>query len=205
MWLYEEILILRKPVTPGAAKVFLRVSELHDIPSIVESCTATSQGASEAQIGLRLKRGLNFYVALVDDRPVATTWMVPPGQRFVDEIGYMLGVPAGSLWLRDIYVAERVRGRRIFSAFLESVLAAYHPDVHTLWSDIDSTSVASAKAHKSYGFELVDSLKVLHLAQLLMIRSLPTNREICAGGFKPDMRAFLTGRSYHAYRAAHLA
>ena len=205
MWSYDEIVILRKTVRPGESQSLLGVIEQRDLRSIMESCTATKQGAADAQVSYRLERGLKFYAAMVDDKPVATTWMVPPGQRFVDEIGYMLAVPKSSLWLRDIYVAETARGRRIFAAFLESILAVYHPTVQTLWSDIDSSSVASARAHKSYGFEVIDSLAALHVAQLLMIRSMPMNREICVGGFKPDARALLTGRTYGAYRAAHLA
>jgi len=93
----------------------------------------------------------------------------------------------------------------MFSSFLDQILCTYYPAVRELWSDTTADNHGSLKAHTGYGFQFVESLKVLHLARLLMIRSAPPNQAGCAGGFKPESRVLVTGRGYQAYKAAYLA
>jgi hypothetical protein len=204
LWFFDEIRIMKKNIVRLPVHRSLEVVTHHDVQQIMELNRATGHATTEHRVRLRLQHGLHFYASMVRGTPVATTWIVPQGQRFFDECGYALRIPADDLWIRDIHVAPWLKGRRVFSAFLDHIVKAYHPAVHHLWSDIEADTAASLRAHRNYGFEPVCTLKVLHVAECLMLRTLPSSPARCADGFKVPARVLATGPRYKTYTAARL-
>ena len=182
LWFFDEIRILKKEVIRLPVHRSLDVTPHADVQRIMALNRATGHATPEHRIHLRLRHGLRFYAATVRGKPVATTWVLLPGQRFLDECGYANNVPPDDLWIRDIHVAPSVKGRRVFSAFLDHIVKRYHPGVRHLWSDAELNTPASLRAHRNYGFQPVCTLKVLHVAGCLMLRTLPKVRLIAQTG-----------------------
>jgi len=204
LWFFDEIRILKKNVVRLPVHRSLDVTAHDDLQHIMELNQATDHATTEHRIRQRLRHGLRFYAATVRGKPVATTWILLPGQRFFDECGYAIDVPADDLWLRDIHVAPWCKGRRVFSAFLDHIVKTFHPTVRHLWSDAELNTPASLNAHRNYGFQTVCTLKVLHVAECMMVRTLPSSPARCAYGFKLPARVLATGPRYQTYKAIHL-
>jgi hypothetical protein len=204
LWFFDEIRIMKKNIVRLPVHRSMDVMTHFDVQRIMELNQATGHATTEQRVRLRLRHGLRFYASTVRGIPVATTWIVPQGQRFFDECGYALRVPADDLWIRDMHVAPWSKGRRVFSAFLDHIVKTYHPEVRHLWSDIEAHTPASLRAHRNYGFQPVCTLKVLHVAGSLMMRTLPRAPASCADGFKLPARVLATGPRYRTYKAARL-
>jgi len=204
LWFFDEIRILKKNIVRLPVHRSLDVMNHGDVQRIMELNQATGHATTEHRVRMRLKHGLRFYASTVRGKPVATTWILPPGQRFFDECGYAITVPADDLWIRDIHVAPSLKGRRVFSAFLDHIINKYHPAVRHLWSDVEAHAPASLRAHRNYGFQPVCTLRVLHVAGSLMLRTLPQSPAHCVDGFKLPARVLATGPPYKTYKAARL-
>jgi hypothetical protein len=206
LWHDEEILILAKQVTerPSFPEGEL-VEHAGYGPAVAELYRRLGRGTPEGRLRARYRHGLRLYELRQGDRTLATIWIVPPGERFVDEIGYAFRVPEGDAWLRDGFVPLEGRGRRSFARLLDAVLSRALPGTRTLWSDVPSDNAASLKAHAGYGFEVVDALRALHVAGLLLIRRGVPERIEPVSGYRPGRRLLYTGRAYRRYRSERLA
>jgi RimJ/RimL family protein N-acetyltransferase len=155
----------------------------------------------------RFEHGLYFY-ALFDDRKiVATTWIHPEGERFIDEVGYAISTPRNSLWLRDIYVNPYYRGNHICANFIQCTAKQFHPAATIFYSDIESNNTRSINAHLHCGYQYVCGLKALHLFKGLMIRSRlsPACPDLQLTGYRADKKVCLTLNGYQRYREHNLA
>jgi len=165
---------------------------------VVEVNRLLRRGFPEERLLARFRHGLKFFVLRAGEDVAATTWIVTEGERFVDEEGVGLLVPADGLWVRDIFIAPQRRGRGLFAVLLDGVREQF-PKVHSIWSDVDRDNHPSLSAHLRYGFEPVARFTTLHLAGQLMIRlrwpvSLPMGSV-----FKPHRRVLLTGAAYRQF------
>jgi len=209
MWracVYEAITIVRKPIDRSQLRSMVTVrAHKDDAKTIEEIHYAIGHTISRARIGQRLARGLVFYEGRLKEELVATTWMVMPGTRFIDEIGLHLAVSDHSVWIRDVFVSPRVRGRRMFSQFVDAILISHCPNSDLIWSDVACDDAASLRAHAAYGFEQVDVVKVLQVGSALMLRLRMPTRVPVMGGFDPEHRILWTGNAYQEYKATWLA
>jgi len=176
-----------------------------DPARIVELYRALGRIEPHARIAQRLAHGLRFYFLDEMPCPAAVAWLLPSGQRFVDEIGYHLPVPPQSVWLRDVVVSPTARGRRLFSSFITQTVRAFHPAARSIWSDFSRGNVASARAHASLGFREVGAMRMLHVAGTFMLRSPPPTALGVESGFALGRRVLVTGSRFRAYVAKHLA
>lgn len=206
----EEIVVLRKdlpaPSDAPPGDLALTVTR-HEIGArdVLDVYASLQRRIDPRVVEQRLQTGLKFYSLSLEGRVAASTWLVNPGRRFIDEIGYQLLVEQHHLWIRDVFVAPWTRGRGMFSKLLDTVLRTYHRDTRVLWSDTSSDNPASLKAHKGFGFYEVGAMKVMHIGNVLMFRDPPPARVACVGGYLPERRVLLTGERYRPYRDAHLA
>lgn len=155
----------------------------------------------------RFKHGLLFYALVDEGEIVATTWIHPDGERFIDEIGYRVSTPSNSLWLRDIYVNPHYRGKHICANFIKSAARQFYPQATTFYSDIESHNIRSIRAHQRAGFQYMCTLKAVHLCKSLMLRSRlsPACPDLQLTGYKADKKFCLTLNGYQQYRQHNLA
>jgi RimJ/RimL family protein N-acetyltransferase len=155
----------------------------------------------------RFKHGLYFYTLVDDNKVVATSWIHPQGERFVDEIGYMIRTPLNSLWLRDIYVSPDYRGRHICATFIKNAARQFFPSATSFYSDIESHNKPSIRAHLRCGYQHMCNIKALHICKTLMVRShlQPGCEDFQLSGYKADRKLCLTLSDYYQYRAHNLA
>lgn len=205
-WVYEEIAIVRKSIDRSRLQSMVSVREhRNDAKMIEEIHYAIGHRISRNRISQRLEQGLVFYEGRQNEKLVATTWMVMPGTRFIDEIGLHFFVPDRTVWVRDVFVSPRIRGRRIFSHFVDAVLLSHCRNSDFVWSDVACDDEASLQAHAAYGFEQVDVVKVLQVGSTLMLRLGVPTRVPIMGGFDTERRIVRTGKAYQEYKTTWLA
>lgn len=202
----DTILVMRRDISPAAdhAEFALTVYDRYD-PALIDIYRAAGGEISEERARSRFGHRLKYYQLTREGETVAWTWLIPPGLRFIDEAGYHFPVPDQATWIRDIFVAPRYRGRKMFSVLLDVLASRALVGDREIWSDTATRNRPSVKAHLGAGFRIVDSLKILRLNQLLLIRlRLPVGLRH-RGGYQPDRRFLLTGKAFRAYKKQHLA
>ena len=139
-------------------------------PRVLEHLQAQGRKVSEETVRRRFERGLCFFVLRRGDVTMATTWLVMRGERFVDELGLGLAIPAGAAWLRDVYVHPSYRGRGLFGALIDAAAARADPPVHVLFSAVGLLNKRSLRAHERYGFAPRARYRALAILGLLLFR-----------------------------------
>lgn len=153
----------------------------------------------------RFDHGQRLYAFHVSGKFAGSFWLHPHGRRFIDEMGYALELPAGSTFLRDIFVLPVYRGGHLFSVMLGIAIAKYLPDVNVLWSDTTKDNRSSMRAHGNAGLSQVASIRVLKIGRTLMYRASPPEEVGHWSGFKYPQRLVITGRSYTEYVQGNLS
>ena len=153
----------------------------------------------ENVIQLRFDRGLWFYALRNGDAILASTWVVPQGERFVDEIGLGFPVGAGDVWMRDIFVARKSRGTGAFRALLDHVLAGPFSGRRASWSAVYADNHSSLRAHEKYGYRLAARFEVLVLVRRLLLRLRWPAPPAGGSSFQADRRLLVTGEQYHRF------
>jgi GNAT superfamily N-acetyltransferase len=158
-----------------------------------------------ARFDERRRHGLRLFELCEGDRTLAGTWVVPSGERFVDELA--LGFPVGprDLWLRDIFVAPGARGRGVFASLLDAVVALEFPQTRTLWSLVTKDNRASLLAHRRYGHQSFAEYEVLHLFRRLLWRRRWPLGPWPGSSFAFPRRLLHTGADYWRFVDEHRA
>ena len=205
--IYNEIVILNKKISTGLLHddFFVNKYESCD-PDIHSIYLKMNAFISQEMLSARCKHGMQFYELknTKTNETVAFTWIIQ-GDRFIDEAGYHIKLKQGALWVRDINVAPQYRGQRIFSVFLNTIINRFFSDSYEVFSDVEPNNKPSIRAHLNYGFVVVDSLKVLRLARIIIIRIKILEQSYGLCGIKPGSRWLFTGRDYYEYRENYLA
>lgn len=202
----DTILVLKKDVSavPDRGEFALTVFDRYD-PAIIDIYRSTGGEISEGRVRARFAHRLKFYQLTRGEDTVARTWLVPPPRRFIDEAGYHFPVPETASWIRDIFVSPKYRGRRIFSVLLDVLINRALTSEREIWSDTAARNQSSVKAHLNAGFRIVDTLKILRLNKLLLVRLRRPARLNILEGFRPGRRVIVVGRSYREYKNRYLA
>ena len=147
----------------------------------------------------RFDQGLWFYALWSQDVPLASTWVVPQGERFVDELALGFPVGEGDVWMRDIFVTPKSRGKGAFSALLDHVLAGPFSGHSTLWSAVYTDNLPSLRAHEKYGYRLAARFEVLVLFRRLLLRLRWPAPLPGGSSFRADRRLIVTGQGYRRF------
>jgi GNAT superfamily N-acetyltransferase len=192
----------KPPISPRG---FELVSHERFHSDLVTLHRALGRAVTEARLQLRFARGLRFYALEEEGRTLATTWAVVEGERFVDEIALGFPVSNDVLWWRDIFVAAEARGRGVFSALLDAVLAKEFRGKREMWSAVYVRNHPSMRAHQKRGFAVVCEYDVLHLMRVVTIRLRWPRTQPVGSAYQPERRLIWRGPRYRRFIADHLA
>lgn len=157
-------------VTP-ADRLVPTAHDVSDSPGIVAAHAAVEHRSSEERIQRRLRNGLRFIRFDVGGVPVATTWLVHGGGRYIDELNWLLPIGVDELWIRDVFVAPAWRGRRLFTGISAALARLDGGPPRRVWSDVDWVDTASMRAHAAAGFQSVARVRALDFRGRLRLRS----------------------------------
>lgn len=207
LFCYRRITILRASVILANADPGYSLREYKAyVPSI--AATAKHFGREypslEERFRKRFEKGMRYYELFLDNQVLGTAWIHPDGFRFIDEIGFLLPISKNSIWIRDAFVAPEFRGRGLFSRMINMIISEYFPHISTIMSDTEICNKASMAAHQGCGFKLAGTMRVLHVAKMLMLRDLPSPT-LNAGGYKLPSMVCITGNRYRDYCNEHIA
>jgi hypothetical protein len=132
-------------------------------------------------------------------------WALDRGTRFVDEVGYHFPLGPGEIWYRDGFVSARMRGRNVFKALLDALASGPFREFKTMWSDFEPKNRPSFKAHEKYGFEMVGTVRGVHVGRLVLFRRSAIPGFDRLDGFKPGRNIIFTGPAFARYFNEHLA
>lgn len=197
------VLRMRRERSPRPHPEFSLVEYRTFVPRILAVNESFDRGFAEARLRLRFDRGLRFYELAKDGQTLGTVWLIPGGERFLDEPGAALSLGEGGLSFRDIFVAPRARGGGVFEALFDAVLAQ-HPECRALWGVVNTSNRSSLRAHEKYGFSIVARYQVVHLAGTVMLR-IRWPRRLFSSGFKLGRRVLLTGPRFHRFVSERIA
>jgi len=152
----------------------------------------------------RFTHGLHFFALKKNEQILASAWIIPPSERFIDEIGLILLMENNSIWLRDIYIPSQHRGKGLFTIFLDLLLYYHYPNRLIFYSDVLKSNSSSMRAHLKYGFEIIDSiLAVVFFNKLLWRIRLP--KELLFTGFQKDNRIVLLNKKFQKFTQFNIA
>ena len=205
-WVYREVVVMKRTPLPAPDPPEFSLS-LHRsyTPAVLEANRRFGRAFTQDDLRRRFERGLVFLELKDGEKTLVTGWMVVRSTRFVDELGYHFPIEDGAGWLRDFYVDQAVRGRRMFSTLADHLMRGETAVARVLWSELDTANRASLKAHLNCHFEIVETFRVLHICGLIMLRLEIPERARTLDGFKPTRRIFLTGAAFRRYRAKYTA
>jgi len=199
---YDAVILVKpivgtvKPLPPG-----LTLEEYdRDHPDVLAINLALGRHFPEERLRTRFERGLRFFALRKGDRVVATTWIIGPGERFIDEAGVGLIVESDALSQRDVFVAPAERGHGLYALMMDAVVAR-SPGLRKLWALVEGWNRTSLRAHRRYGYEPAYRVEVLHLAGRLMVRLRSPDREALGTVFGGRRRFVLTGQRYRRFAA----
>ena len=151
----------------------LRTEELTLIhaQAVIQSYASLGRRIGEERVTRRFANGLKFYRMWQGDMLAATSWIVSSGHRYIDELNWLIPVPSGEIWLRDIFVAPGLRGKGMFAQSLKSIVQQQDGPCIRLRSDVDWSNIVSMRAHFKAGFRIKARARALDLNGRLRLRS----------------------------------
>ncbi|MET1256716.1 GNAT family N-acetyltransferase [Aliikangiella maris] len=204
----DAFLILRAPVKQKiAVDESDRVEQLTDIEEIkrIYQQSDRSHPGYMQNFEARIQHGLTFFVYYRENEIAATTWMLYDIPRFIDELVLHVYPEEKSLWIRDIYVTEKFRGKNCFAKLIYLVSHHFYRDsVNYLYSDVQKSNFSSVRAHEKYGFMVVDSMNYTHIFQWLIIRSIRSVKTR-VNAFAPTKSVLLRGNQLKSYIKENIA
>ncbi|HEX9189139.1 MAG TPA: GNAT family N-acetyltransferase [Vicinamibacteria bacterium] len=208
---HSHFLVLRRPpgeAPPGHPAEAPPAGDLADPGRDAAIILALNDGVgrrlSAATVATRLDRGLRYCALFEEGRAVATTWILPAGERFLEELGAGFPVPHDGLWLRDVWVPPAERGKGRFARLLDAVRRRW-PDRPALWSDVRHGNARSLRAHLAYGFEAGGRYEAVHIFARVLLRLRWSGSVPAASDWSRGRRVCLTGEGYRRFAAARRA
>ena len=157
------------PVEP-LASVRLEELQANQIGAVLETYRVLGHRHPEGRPQRRFANGLRFGRLWLGDRLAGSLWVAHAGHRYIDEMNWRLPLNEGQFWLRDVFVAPALRGRRLFVHMLHLVARQWLPRFECAWSDVDWDNDASIKAHIAAGFAVRHRVRCLDLNGQLRLR-----------------------------------
>ena len=146
------------------------VNAVVDKNRILEAHVALGHHIGQAMLERRMANRLAFLTIAIEELPVASSWLASGG-RYIDELNWWLPIGPDELWLRDVFVAQAWRGRRLFADIVSSLAMPEHGRARRIWSDVDWINTQSMRAHEAAGFRVVARVRALDLAGRIRLRS----------------------------------
>lgn len=178
---FDTLLVLKKRVDIQQTEGKFCVKEYDSNPdAIIDVLKSVSRynyyiGCDDdTRTNARLQHGLKFYAAFEGDNVIAYLWFYSDSYRFFDEGGIFVKHGRHDLWLRDVYVVPEMRGRKVFSSFVNTVIQKYYPDTLNLYSDVKHNNKPSIKAHINLGMTVVGRASFIRTLRWFIFRDVST-------------------------------
>ncbi len=196
---------MSRSVLPGPSPTRLEVHERTTVDDALwRTYAARAEGFARDRLEGRFEHGLRYFELRGEgEGPVASTWIVPGGERYLDEIALSLALPSRGLWVRDVWVRPDQRGRRRFGELLDRILGSFFPESRSLWSDLDPDNRASLKAHLHYGFEPRASGCATRIGGRWMVRRF--DGEPGTRSYLPQRRVIAMDADFQRHQERHTA
>lgn len=205
----HDIALLRAPARAahGSALAGMRLREARngDMADIVAGHLAHGRRVPQQRIERRFSHGLRFFQLWQGTTLAASTWILQGGSRYIDEVGLAFPIAADEIWIRDVFVAPDLRGKRLYSHLLCAILSELDPQCSTLWSDVDLNNTASMHAHHAYGFRIQMRLRALDIGRWLRLRQLPPSWPLPLQALEPTRRLIVWREPLRARHRALIA
>lgn len=161
-----------RAVAAGAGATPLTAHALSLPVEIRSAHAAIGHRIGDARLEQRLRNGLWLVRFDMDGVPVATTWLAGGAAgRYIDELNWLLPMPAPDIWLRDVFVSPAWRRRGLFVQMVRALRELDGGADRRIWSDVDWDNLPSMRAHEAAGFRVVVRVKALDLFGRVRIRS----------------------------------
>ena len=98
-----------------------------------------------------------------------------------------------------------MRGRNVFGALLDAFASGPFREFRTMWSDFEPQNTPSFRAHEKYGFEMVGTVRGVHVGRSILLRRCAVPGFDNLEGFKPGRNVVFTGPAFARYCREHLA
>jgi Acetyltransferase (GNAT) family len=118
-------------------------------------------GLAKLEIGqvlARVRTGSQPYVALLDGAPAGYGWSAR-AKASIGEVGLSFDVPHGQRYLWDFATLLEWRGRGVYPALLQAILAAEGVQASRFWIGHVATNIASRNGIRRAGFGAVGALE----------------------------------------------
>lgn len=146
------------------------VNAVADKNRILEAHVVLGHRIGQAMLERRMANRLAFLTISIEGQPVASSWLATGG-RYIDELNWWLPIAPDEHWLRDVFVAPELRGRRFFTDIVTSLAMPEHGHARRIWSDVDWINTQSMRAHQAAGFRVAARVRALDIAGRLRVRS----------------------------------
>lgn len=114
-------------------------------------------GLSPQEARTRLTRGHHFYIALMNDTPVAYGW-VGTREGGIRELQFSFPIKAQDRYLWDFQTFPEWRGRGIYPHFLQEIIRQELPTTERFWIGYEPGNEASQKGISKAGFQIIGDL-----------------------------------------------
>lgn len=183
----------------------LEIVRIVDDAAVLADCRAIGRQAQAERCALRRRAGLHFFSLRRAGRSIANTWAIRGGERFLDEAMLVFELGANDACLRDMYVDDAERGKRVFGQFVRALEAGPLAGIERLWSCVEAGNAASLFAHRHCSFEAVGDVSTLAFFNRLMLRRWRIPAELHCREFAATRRVLWLDAPARAFRQAHLA
>ena len=199
------ILLLGKKLQPAHLTTTLLVkeytTELSDILDIYKSVSRYNcylGSDDDTRMASRLAHKMKFYAAFDGSRVIAYCWLHSESYRFFDEIACHVGHGKNDLWLRDVYVVPEMRGKKLFSKFIEEVIYSYYPDANNLYSDVFQNNSPSLRAHLNLGLEIIGRVQYVMLFKRFLLRKIESGK-LDVTGYRFPKKLIVIDNDFYKY------
>ncbi len=163
---HDLALLQAKTLAPaGPVPDGLRLEELRAerLDAVLESYRLLGHRHPAGRPERRFANGLRFGRLWLGEQLAGSLWVVHGGHRYIDEMNWRLPLGQDQFWLRDIFIAPALRGRRLFLHMLHLVANEWLPSFESAWSDVDWDNDGSMRAHVAAGFEIRHRVRTLDI------------------------------------------
>lgn len=185
------ILSAHAPLIAGNTPSDLELGELlhNQIAEIIEAHSRLGRKISSERIERRFKHGLRFFLLWKGDALVGSTWAVSDSDRYIDEFAWSLPLRPDEIWLRDVFIAPKARGNKLFTHMTKLMTYTVNPGCTKIWSDVDWKNKPSMRAHLGAGFQIWKRSRAIVFADRLLLRAHIGNWHLPIAHLAPDLRA----------------
>ena len=149
------------------------VPGLTAVPSEDERLVASLSGIGDGAVRERVRRGHRPWLARIAGEPAGWGW-VATGEASIPALDVAFALPPGDRYLWDFVTLPAWRGRGVYPALLQAILA--QEEAERFWIGHDRDNAASARGIAKAGFREVGAAYRLPDGRLVIVPRGPADR-----------------------------